>query len=208
MYLAQKIRNVSRGLIQRYGPESMKRVLWNSEFAGGRWSCLDDTSGDCVYPYVEKYARNGSVLDLGCGSGNTGVELNVAAYQQYVGVDISDAAIDQAKRRNEADQRADKNSYFQSDILSYVPTQQYDVVLLREVIYYIAPSKVKNMLERYANFLRPKGVFIVRTAETIGNAKPMMDIIENDFEVVEKYQSGRTGTAVIVFRQRESSHQA
>src|ERR1700674_5764890 len=93
MYLAQRVRNVSRGLLQRYGTESMKRALWNSEFMGGRWNCLDDTSGDCVYPYVEKYARNGSILDLGCGSGNTGIELDVTAYQQYVGVDISDAAI-------------------------------------------------------------------------------------------------------------------
>src|SRR5437870_1451228 len=101
MYLLQKIRNVSRGLVQLYGTERMKRVLWNSEFSGGRWSCLDNTTGDCLYPYVEKYARNGNILDLGCGSGNTGVELDPAAYRHYTGVDISDAAVEQAKKRTE-----------------------------------------------------------------------------------------------------------
>jgi methylase of polypeptide subunit release factors len=180
----------------------MKRALWNSEFKGGRWNCLDDTSGDCVYPYVEKYARNGSILDLGCGSGNTGMELDVGAYQQYVGVDISDAAIEQAKRRTEENRRSSKNSYFQSDILSYVPTQQYEVILFREVIYYIATTRVRSMLNEYSKFLKAHGVFIVRIIETTGKVRPIVDIIESNFEIVEKYLPGQTTTAVIVFRQK------
>jgi SAM-dependent methyltransferase len=184
----------------------MKRALWNREFAGGRWSCLDDTRGDCLYPYVEKHARNRNILDLGCGSGNTGIELGEGAYQHYTGVDISDAAIEQAKKRTEDNRRANKNSYFQSDILSYVPTQQYEVILFREAIYYLPQAKIKSMLDRYSKSLNESGVFIVRMLGTTGRGKQIIDIIESDFEVVDKYLSNQTPTttAVIVFRPRTS----
>jgi SAM-dependent methyltransferase len=205
MYLVQKIRNVSRAFVQLYGSESMKRALWNHEFAGGRWSCLEDTRGDCLYPYVEKYARNGNILDLGCGSGNTGIELDEGAYQQYTGVDISDAAIEQAKKRTEDNRRANKNSYFQSDILSYVPTQQYEVILFREAIYYLPRTRVRSMLDRYSKSLTTSGVFIARILGTTGRTGLIVDIIESNFEVVEKYLSDQvTRTAVIVFRPRTS----
>jgi SAM-dependent methyltransferase len=204
MYLVQKIRNVSRGLLQRYGTESMKRALWNREFAGGRWSCLDNTRGDCLYPYVEKYATNGNILDLGCGAGNTGIELEETAYQHYTGVDISDAAIEQAKKRSEDNRRASKNSYLQSDILSYVPTQKYEVILLREVIYYLPRTKVRSMLDRYSKCLKARGVFIARIFDTTGRTRLIVDAIENNFEVVEKYLPNQTTTAVIVFRPRMS----
>ncbi len=59
MHLAGRVRNILRGLLQAYGSSSMKRYVWNSEFLRGRWDCLDRTPGDCVYPYVEKYANRG-----------------------------------------------------------------------------------------------------------------------------------------------------
>src|SRR5688572_26259492 len=88
MHVARKARNVLRGLLQSYGPASVRRRLWNTEFAGGRWDCLASTPGDSVYAYVEKYAANGRILDLGCGSGSTGNELTETAYREYVRRDI------------------------------------------------------------------------------------------------------------------------
>src|SRR5262245_51888912 len=99
MHLAQRTHNIVRGLLQRYGTSAVKRRMWNSEFSGGRWDQFDSTPNDCVYPYVERHAENGSVLDLGCGAGNTGHELLASSYQFYTGVDISDAAVEKARRR-------------------------------------------------------------------------------------------------------------
>ena len=85
----------------------------------------------------------GSILDLGCGSGSTANELSGTAYQVYTGVDISDVALENAKKRTEENRRGDKNQYFQSNIFSYVLTRRYDARWI------------------YSNYLKERGVFIV-----------------------------------------------
>jgi len=155
MALARKVRNFSRALLQVYAPRTIKRYLWNSEFSQGRWDCLASTTGDCVYPIVEKYAVHGTILDLGCGSGSTGNELDATAYREYVGVDISDVAIEKAREKTEQNRRAEKNRYLQSDIVDYVPTGQCDVILFRDSIYYVEVGRIKPMLDRYAGHLKP-----------------------------------------------------
>ena len=155
MYLLRKAQDFLLWRLQAYGTPSIKKFLWNVQFSGGKWNCLNTTLGDCVYAYVEKYARDGSILDLGCGSGNTGNELEAKAYRHYTGVDISDVAIETAKRRSEDNRRADKNVYFQSDILDYAPTQPHDVILFRDSLYYVPAAKIRAILERYSRCLTP-----------------------------------------------------
>ena len=200
MYLTGKLRNILRGLFQAYGTKGVKRWLWNTEFSGGRWDCLDSTPRDCIYPYLEKYANNGSILDLGCGSGSTGNELDASTYRHYTGVDISDVAIEKARRRSKENRRADRNRYSQSDILSYVPTQQHDVILLRDSVYYIPWRKIQAMLNKYSGYLKDGGVFIVRMADGNGRYNTIANTIESNFEVVEKHLSDQPKAVVIVFR--------
>src|SRR5205823_11609982 len=40
-----------RGFLKSYGPSIVKKRLWDEEFSGGHWNFIDETSGDCVYPY-------------------------------------------------------------------------------------------------------------------------------------------------------------
>jgi SAM-dependent methyltransferase len=205
MNLFKRLRNRIRALLQAYGNRRIKRYLWNTEFSKGQWNCLDGTTGDCLYPYLEKYANQGSILDLGCGSGNTGNELPEGCYGEYIGVDISDVAIGKSQQRSEENGRAAKNRYFQSDIFSYVPAQQFDVILFRDSIYYVPQTKIKVMLERYASFLKPGGAFVVRMWSGSGKYKPIVDGIEANFSVVDKSSSGQPETLVIVFRQANSA---
>jgi SAM-dependent methyltransferase len=202
MYLAEKVRNTLRRLLQHYGTENVKKHLWNNEFSRGRWDCLDRTPGDYVYSYVEKYASNGSILDLGCGSGSTGNELDETSYRHYRGVDISDVAIEKARRRTEENHRVEKNRYCQADIFGYVPTQQYDVILFRDSIYYIPRGQIIAMLDRYSQFLKEGGVFIVRiTNGSDDKFKTIVDTIESNFEVKEKYVFERPDAIIMIFRQ-------
>ncbi len=143
----------------------------------------------------------GSILDLGCGSGSTGNELSGTAYQVYTGVDISDVALENAKKRTEENRRGDKSRYFQSNIFSYVPTRRYDVILFRDSIYYVPPRKIKAMLDRYSKSLKKGGVFIVRMWNGSDKYKPIADTVESNFEVVERYLSDRPKAVVIVLRQ-------
>jgi SAM-dependent methyltransferase len=197
----QRVQNKVRGLLLAHGPKRIKRSLWNAEFARGRWENLARTIGDCLYPYLEQYGNGGSILDLGCGSGNTGTELAANAYHDYTGVDISDVAIDKARKIAEEDGRTEKNRYIQSDIFSYEPTQQFDVILFRDSIYYVPGPKVKGMLDRYSKFLKQGGVFIVRLWTANGKYRSTVDFLEANFEIVEKKVSGPSDTVVLVFRQ-------
>ncbi len=200
MLLTEKMRNKVRRWVQYYGSGNAKRKLWNTEFTGGQWDCLDNTSNDCVYSFIEKYARQGSILDLGCGSGSTGNELNAAVYNDYTGVDISDVAIGKAIQRTLENGRSGKNRYLESDIFSYVPAQQFDIVLLRDSIYYIPPPKIKPMLNRYSNHLKTGGVFIARIYGWTGKSKQFVDVIKNNFEIVEERYSDQPKAVVIAFR--------
>ena len=207
MYVVERSLRFMRGALLSYGPSPLKKLFWDSEYLSGKWNFNDETASDSVYPPLEKYARNGSILDLGCGSGNTANEMAVSAYRTYLGVDISEPALRKARRWTEQSGRADKNSFAQGDLLSYVPTQRFDVILFRESIYHIPLGKVKAVLGRYSKYLRDGGVFIVRlfTSEN-GKSKSrpsaMMRVIETSFDVLEKPHYSQSGATVIVFRPR------
>lgn len=195
----QKVKNVVRGLAQKWANTGVKRHMWNKEFREGRWDYLEKTSGDLVYESLEKYCRKGHILDLGCGSGNTGNELRADIYEGYMGVDISDVAVKRARDRSIAAQRQNKNSYSQSDISTYVPEHAYDVILFRESIFYIAGPKVLGTLQRYAKCLNDDGVLIVRMCDRIKYGD-IVETIQNHFSVVETSEVKDSKAILLVFR--------
>jgi SAM-dependent methyltransferase len=192
-------------LVQRYGPETAKRRLWNEEYATGRWDNLDDTGDENAHLLVEKYANKGSILDLGCGPGTTSIELNPAAYSFYTGLDISDVAIQKARRRAQESGHAGRNEYCQSDILTYEPVRQYNVILYGDSIYYIPPRQIVPMLYRYSTFLTQNGVIIARLFDVTGKRHDIVDNIQDHFDVVECHSHEQTLACLIVFRPRGTS---
>jgi SAM-dependent methyltransferase len=206
MKIAERTRNVMRGLVKRYGPSKMKMKLWDQEFAGTHWDFIDDTRGDCVYPHLEKHLKGGSILDLGCGPGNSANELSLSSYSTYIGVDISKEALAKAAKRTAENGRTAKNSFVCSDFLDYQPEQKFDVILFRESMYHIPLRKVEPILKHFSNHLTDKGVFVVRMNMSDGKGGhksrlgSMIEIVETDFSVLEKRQYGDSGPTVIVFR--------
>lgn len=205
MDLLRRTRNKVRGFLQLYGIRAVRRFMWNKEYFGGRWACLDSTADDCVYPFLEKYARKGSILDLGCGAGNTGCELAAEAYRDLTGVDISDVAIEKATQRTHQLGRAGRNRYVQGDIVTYEPRRRFDVILFRESIYYVPRSRIQGMLRRYSDHLEDGGVFLVRFYDLSGRQKHVLDIIEADFHVVERILFDNPSAAVLVFRPKTAT---
>jgi len=207
MHIAQRTLRLINGFVKSYGPVNIKRVLWDKEYSGNKWNFADNTVGDCVYSHLERHVENGRILDLGCGSGNTANEMSARAYESYVGVDISDICLQKAIKRSEKNGRTNKNRFAQGDLLSYVPEQQFNVILFRESMYHVPLGKIKPMLHRYSRYLRDGGVFIVRLNTTDGviarnkhRPTAMVGVIESEFDVVEKRQYGKAGPTVIVFR--------
>ena len=191
-----------------YGPSGIKKRLWDKEFSGTKWDFIDNTVGDCVYPYLEKYAHNGSILDLGCGPGNTANELSADVYQSYIGVDISESALAKAVKRTQENGRAGTNSFVNSDFLGYHPTQEFNIILFRESMYHVPYGQIQAILYKYSRYLKSDGVFIVRlytrdmaTGKTKSRVARKLDLIANKFEVVESPQFDIPGIpTVVVFR--------
>jgi SAM-dependent methyltransferase len=210
MYIARRALTFVQGFLTSYGPSSIKKMIWDKDFSGDKWHFIDNTIGDCVYPHLEKYARHGSILDLGCGPGNTANELASEVYQAYIGVDISEVALAKAVKRTAGNGRADKNSFVCSDFLGYKPTQQFDIILFRESMYHVPFGQVKAILDKYSHFLKNDGVFIVRLYA--GDDKPgkikfrvkrKIDLIKREFDILESPQYDTPGLpTVLVFRPR------
>jgi trans-aconitate methyltransferase len=102
--------------------------------------------------------------------------------------------------------RGEKNRFVQGDFLTFVPSQQFDVILMREAMYHVPHRAVAPLLKRLSQYLKSDGVLIVRMGLERKNGEPhprlmaMVDIIEADYNVIEKQSYGRPGPTVIVFR--------
>ena len=202
---------LARGFLLSFGPEAVKRSLWEREYKTSKWDFALHTDGDPVYVHLERYTRNGSILDLGCGSGNTSNEIAGSAYTQYLGLDISSEALAKATRRSEENGRGGKNRFQQSDFMSFDTLERFDVILFRESMYHVPMGKILPLLDKYSQYLKDGGVFVVRLY-TMDNGKvkhrpmKMLETIANNFEVIERSRSGERGTVVIAFRPRMSLH--
>jgi SAM-dependent methyltransferase len=210
MYIVDRTARFVRGFLLSYGPSTIKKRFWDKEYSEEKWAFAYNTVGDCVYPHLERYSANGTILDIGCGSGNTATEMAETSYRSYLGVDISGAALAKARKRSADCGRQNKNSFECGDFLTYVPTGQYDVILFRESMYHVPLGKVKEILDRYSVYLKEGGVFVVRLFASSGDRpdgkdkqRPaaMLRIMEAEFEVLEKARYDVPGRpTVMVFR--------
>ncbi len=206
MYIVDRSVRFIRGALMSYGPSFLKRSLWDQEYSTSKWNFNDNTTSDIVYGYLEKWAKKGAIMDLGCGSGNTSNEIAESAYGQYLGVDISEVALAKARKRTQENGRTAKNQFVQGELLGFSPPQKFDVILFRESMYHVPLNKVKSVLEHYADYLKPEGVFIVRMSKTQDGKEKwrptaMFRVIEKEFDVVEEGEcSVGFGGTVMVFR--------
>lgn len=213
MYIARRALTFLEGFLASYGPSSLKKRLWDRDFSRGKWDFIDNTAGDCVYSHLEKHAQGGDILDLGCGPGNTANELASGAYRSYIGVDISEVALEKARKRTQENSRADKNGFVRSDFLGYEPTQEFDVILFRESLYHVPYGQVMAILEKYSKHLKKNGVFIVRlyaadipTGKIKYRVTRKLKLLKREFDIVESCQYKQPGTpTVLVFRPRRQS---
>jgi SAM-dependent methyltransferase len=202
MTWAQTLRNNLRRFLQAYGTAKAKRSLWDAEYSRKCWDCLASTPDDAVYAFIESAARGGDILDLGCGSGSTANELDGECYAEYTGIDISAVALEMAKKRSEENGRNGKNRFICCDISAYVPEQAFNVILFRDSIYYLPPARVRKVLIRYAGYLQPDGVFIVKLWRDGPRFRYIHRIVERNFVVRAKHTFGDSLATIIIFAPR------
>ena len=139
-----------------------------------------------TYEFAVPYVTGRRVLDLGCGTGYGTVRLATAA-REIIGVDVSERAIDHARRHY----AADTLSFRQIGPLPDEPLpfgdDDFDVVLAFQVIEHI--KKVGGFLDEVRRVLRPDGVFLCVTPDRTHRLGPHQRPW-NRFHVIEYRPEG------------------
>jgi SAM-dependent methyltransferase len=111
-----------------------------------------------------------SVLDVGCAAGLLGVQLAAQGVRRYVGIDLSEVAIQ--KGRESLAALAGPTFSFQlgaADLIQFGPDgERFDVIVFNEVLYYIPVETAVAQAIRFSSFLQPQGVICVTC---LGDAK-------------------------------------
>lgn len=133
---------------------------WDAEWRKGEWDYMETVAversrvavigGVFAYMYVP---ANGSVLDIGCGEGAIADFLKPGQQQHYVGVDISNEAIQIAKKK-----RPDPMKFEHANVYEYKPNIKFDMIIFSDVLYYVDYEKV---IAQYATYLTANGVMVI-----------------------------------------------
>lgn len=200
--LANKIASWEK--LQGRGDIPISQEAWEAQYVGAQWSYLDQLEElsrySVVAGYVQCFSRGGSILDVGCGEGILVQRLNVAACKSYVGIDISQTAIDKAAKK------ANRQIFFlQADAQEFVSGESFDAIIFNEVLYYM--DQPLDVVQRYEAWLKPGGVFISSLFENSRRAVAISGRIKERYNSIAEVRMSTQSAAWIIniFAPRTSS---
>lgn len=159
-----------------------KEQQWNKEYARGTWdslkSPLEEERFQALRLLITKYSRNSSILEVGCGEGILQSTLPPHLYSDYLGIDISQVAIQKA-----AYLQNPVVHYCYADMEKFVPPQSFDIIIFSETLYYA--TNPLGLMQQYMEYLRPEGIMIVSVFENPRNKKAM-SLINSSFPYTEE----------------------
>ena len=129
--------------------------------------------------YMDTFRRGGEYLDVGCGDGVLFEQFKPLGYQRYVGIDISDVAIEKLRLYNN-----DRTNFSQADADVHEPADRFDVIVFNESLYYLR-DPVRS-LRRYAQSLKPGGCIIVSTYTASRRSLAVLREAKRAFEVLDE----------------------
>ncbi|MDX2129515.1 MAG: methyltransferase domain-containing protein [Chloroherpetonaceae bacterium] len=153
---------------------------WQEQYAKGEWAWLrniDELAHHSILAGYFLYLKHGgSLLDMGCGEGLLQERLNPNDYSEYLGIDFSEP-IKIASLKN-----TEKTRFEIGDMNTFSTSKLFDAIAFNESIYYL--EKVGEAFQRYENFLKPDGVFLVSIFEK-GNHQPIWNELQAKYEVLD-----------------------
>lgn len=133
---------------------------WDREWKSGEWNYMEkvavERSKNSIIGsvLVQMYSYpNASVLDIGCGEGPISDFLTDAQKARYVGVDLSQIAIQNARKL-----RPPPIKFVHAAAHRFHPQHTFDVIIFSDVLYYVEHEKV---LQQYNGYLNPNGILII-----------------------------------------------
>lgn len=104
--------------------------------------------------YPDHNPRDLSILDAGCGTGRTAIELDGRGYN-VVGVDLDDVMLSQARAK------APDMQWVLGDLSTLELDQRFDaIVMAGNVMIYLTPNTELAALTKMSHFLKPTGLLL------------------------------------------------
>ncbi len=181
---------IARAVAKRWGPTSAKQAVWDSEYRRGAWTYnrhgKNDEWAEPLYPILEPLTEGARILDLGCGSGMTVLEM-AGNFEAYLGVDISPVAVATARDALSGEtEKGPKASFLVADIASFEPPGVFSVLIFRESIYYVPLHQIEPMLRRCIAHLSPAGSIVIRICDREKHRR-IIAIARNLLQVTEVF---------------------
>lgn len=143
------------------GPSAAPKPTWEALYEGGAYDNLLDSDKRhhhrLLAGLIAERAPNGRILEVGCGQGAFYESLRQVKPRRYLGVDISERAIDQARGRFARDVAAGAAEFRAFDGAAFECDERFDAIVFADCIEYLGP--VEGVIARYAPLLAPGGVF-------------------------------------------------
>jgi 2-polyprenyl-3-methyl-5-hydroxy-6-metoxy-1,4-benzoquinol methylase len=142
--------------------ENYSAEEWNRQHSSSMWKYLAGLEQVPRYAMIEGWRHrlkpSGRVLDLGCGEGVLLQQISPSAKVNYLGVDLSQVAIDAAKSkiRDSSIER-----FVCADLTTFDASvgSAFDVIVFNEVLCYV--SDPVATINRYRTVLARDGLVIV-----------------------------------------------
>jgi len=177
----------------RFGGSALRRQAFNQKYRDGSWDYFDKEHSPEMVKVIEEYAKQGRILDMGCGTGILASMLCPDSFEHYLGVDVSPEAITKAYKR-----KSGKIQFEISNIQSYRCKADFDLIVFEESLYYV-PIFRRRLLRRFAQHLRPGGLFVVTVADP-RRFKGMIRMIRKNFQIIEDRCFQESKRLLLVFR--------
>jgi len=133
---------------------------WDCQYSAGLWSYMEQLEQLARYSVIVGYLQylkpGGSVLDIGCGEGVLLKKLSPHGYSRYMGIDISEVAIDKASRKQD-----EKTFFIRAEAENHIPTESFDAIVFNETLYYF--DDPLDVIGKYVHALREYGILIIST---------------------------------------------
>lgn len=146
--------------ILRMGQAKFDQEYWNKQLSGPFKPYLGGTiSVDVRNSIVLSLIANimphaGRLLDVGCASGSLFRAPNGHRFS-YVGVDISDVAIEEGRKLSP------EAEFHVARLEDFAPEGTQDVIVLNEVLYYLAVEGAHKAARKFAGYMAKNGLLIV-----------------------------------------------
>lgn len=146
------------GILSFIKRKTSQKYRFNQQYANKQWDGLrsvDDLGRySLIAGYIRFFSPDARILDLGCGEGVLQERIRPEEYSHYLGIDISDVAI--ANARNKANK---KTEFLVGDLARLKLNGVFDAIVYNESIYYLSDpgASVRSLFSNISS----NGIFIV-----------------------------------------------